>query len=182
MKKFFKIFGIVVLILILFRGFIFRFAINYTEIGSREKVEITNQKLIGKIISRSKGKRIGVESIAEIADQITRSELRFATSQTSNNPNELIDTKKAHCIGYSAMYNSIANYLIVRNDLQNEVESKHLVGKLDLFGINLHQFFDNSFFRDHDFNEVTNKRTGEKIFIDPSVSDYFRINKISKRE
>lgn len=182
MKKFFKTFGIIVLILILFRGFVFRLAINYTEIGSREEIEITNQKLIDTITSRAKGKRISVESIAEIADQITNSELRFAASRTSNNPNELIDSKKAHCIGYSAMYNSIVNYLIVNNGLEKEIEAKHLVGEIDIFGINLHQFFTSSFFRDHDFNVVINKRTGEQIFIDPSVSDYLRINRISKRE
>ena len=182
MKKTLKIIGISILILILFRGIIYRLTINYSEIGKRKEIQITDKKLIGRIIDQSRNRKIDLEEIAEIADEITNSELKFTTNRTSSNPNELINTKQANCVGYSAMFNSIANYLIRNNNLQNEIEAEHKVGELDLLGINLHQFFESSFFRDHDFNELTNKKTGEKILIDPSLSDYLRINRITKNE
>ncbi len=154
--------------------------INYSEIGTRKEIKITNEKLINKINKKSENRKINLGEIAKIADQITNSELKFRTKGASNNPNELINTNKANCIGYSAMFNSIANYLIRKNDLQNEIEAEHKIGELHLFGINLHQFFESQFFRDHDFNEIINHKTGERILLDPSVSDYLRIDRITK--
>ena len=182
MKKTLKIIGVSILVLILFRGMIFRLAVKYNEIGSRPEIEITSKKLIGKIDSKSENKKIDLKEILEIADNITKEELEFTTNRAPNNPNELIHTNQANCIGYSAMFNSISNYLIRKNDLQNEIASEHKIGQLELFGINLHQFFDSSFYRDHDFNEITNKQSAEKFFIDPSVSDYLRIKRVAKKE
>ncbi|WP_025741814.1 hypothetical protein [Aquimarina pacifica] len=117
-----------------------------------------------------------------MADEITKTELKFTTNRASNNPNILINTRKANCVGYSAMFNSIANFLIKNNDLENKIKAEHKIGKLDFLGINIHQFFKGTFFRDHDFNELTNKETGKKIVIDPTVSDYLRINRITKNK
>jgi hypothetical protein len=153
MKKTLKIIGVSILILILFRGIIFRMAIKYNEIGSRPEIEITSKRLIEKIESNSENRETDLKEILEIADKITKEELEFTTNRASNNPNELINTNQANCVGYSAMFNSIANYLIRKNKLQNEIESEHKIGQLELFGINLHQFFESPFFRDHDFNE-----------------------------
>lgn len=169
------------MILILFRGIIFRLAIKYNEIGTRPKIEITSGDLMERIERKSKDKKNDLKSIVEVADEITTTELKFTTNRASNNPNELINTKQANCVGYSAMFNSITNYLIRKNELQNEIEAEHKIGQLELFGINLHQYFESPFFRDHDFNEITDKKTGNKISIDPSVSDYLWINRISKK-
>jgi len=181
MKRIFKVIGISILILILFRGIIFRLAIKYNEIGTRPKIEITSGDLMERIERKSKDKKNDLKSIVEVADEITTTELKFTTNRASNNPNELINTKQANCVGYSAMFNSITNYLIRKNELQNEIEAEHKIGQLELFGINLHQYFESPFFRDHDFNEITDKKTGNKISIDPSVSDYLWINRISKK-
>ena len=123
-----KVIGVSILILILFRGIIFKLAIKYNEIGSRPEIEITNQKLIEKIERNSEKKEIDLKKILEIADKITKEELKFTTNRASNNPNELINTNQANCVGYSAMFNSIANYLIRKNKLQNEIESEHKIG------------------------------------------------------
>ncbi|EPR68624.1 hypothetical protein ADICYQ_2321 [Cyclobacterium qasimii M12-11B] len=118
----------------------------------------------------------------DIADEITNEELKFTINRASINPNELINTNEANCVGYSAMYNSIANYVIRKNKLQKEIKAEHKVGKLEMFGINLHQFFENPFFKDHDFNEITDKTTGVKISVDPTLSDYLWINSVAKKE
>jgi len=179
MKKTLKIIGVSILILILFRGVIYRSIINYNEIGHRKEIQITNKKLIGKIINKSRNRKIDLEEIAEIADEITNSELKFTMNRTSSNPNELINTKYANCVGYSAMFNSIASYLIRYNNLQNEIEAEHKVGELDLLGINIHHFFESTFFKDHDFVTIENKTTGEIYAVDPTVNDYFNIDFIS---
>lgn len=181
MKKILKIIGLSILLLILFRGFFYKFLINYSDIGTRTEIKITNEDLINRIEIESINKGIELEEILEIADKITNESLSFTTRKTSNDPNELIITKKANCIGYSAMFNSITNYLIRKNKLEYKIEAKHKIGQLDFLGVNLHQFFDNSFFKDHDFNEITNKETGKVISLDPSVSDYLNIKSVNRR-
>lgn len=181
MKKGLIIFGSLVLLLFIFRGVIFRLVINYDEIGSRPEIEITNKKLIELIESSSANKEIDLGEILEIANRITKEELKFTTKHASYNPNELIYTNQANCVGYSAMYNSVANYLISKNKLEHEIEANHKIGQLSLFGINIHKYFNSPFFKDHDFNEITKLKTGEKIFIDPSVSDVLWIREVSSR-
>ena len=60
------------------------------------------------------------------------------------------------------------------------MEAQHKIGHLSLLEMNLHQFFESAFFKDHDFNELNNKKTGQTISIDPSVSDYLWIKKSLK--
>ena len=182
MKKTLKIIGIILLMLIVFREIIFRSVIKYNAIGTRPEIEIISENLIEKINSKIVNREIDAKSIIEIANKITRDELQFSTGNVSSNPNELINTNKANCVGYSAMFNSISNYVIRMNNLQNEISSEHKIGQIIMFGNNLHQYFENPFFKDHDFNEITDNKTGEKILIDPSVSDLFWIDRISSKK
>lgn len=182
MRKILKIAGTSLLILILFRGFIFRLTIKYNEIGTRPKIEITNKQLIEKIETFATSRLITPEDIVKTASTITNSELAFTTQTVSSNPNELINTNKANCVGYSAMFNSVANFLIKKNELEHTIVTEHKIGQLSFMGINLHQFFNNSFLKDHDFNELKNMKTGKVIFIDPTVSDYLWISSVSKKQ
>lgn len=178
MKKFIKIFGIIVLLIILFRAWIYRATINYTAIGERKTKTLTNEKLKAEINQEIKGKELSLNSIAEIANKITKRKLTFSTGKVSTNPNVLANSGKSNCIGYSALFNSISNYLITKQHLNKDFETKHLIGELDFLGINLHNFFENPFYKNHDFNLIKNKKTGETIYIDPSLSDYFFIDRI----
>lgn len=180
MKKRFKIIGIVVLLLILFRGIIFRSVVKYSDIGTRSEITITNQKLIKRIEDHSKNKPINQKNIIEIAKEITTDELQFTIKKTSNNPNALININQTNCVGYSAMFNAIANYLIKTHGLQHEIKAQHKIGQLEVFGLNIHQYFKSSFFKDHDFNEIIFKKTNDTISIDPSLSDYLWINRITQ--
>ncbi len=182
MNRTLKAIGIIILMLIIFRGSVYRLIIKYNEIGTRPEIEITNESLIEKIENKSANKKMGLKEIVNVAMDIKNKELKFTTNRASNNPNELMNTKLANCVGYSAMFNSIANHLIRMNELQSEMEAEHKIGQLELFGINLHQFFEDTFFRDHDFNEIIDKKTGDKISIDPSVSDCLCINRVAKNE
>ncbi|MEZ4911186.1 MAG: hypothetical protein R2774_10035 [Saprospiraceae bacterium] len=141
--------------------------------------EITNQELLNKIELRTKNQVMDIGKIAKIAKSITVEELNFSFEKESTDPNKLITTKKANCIGYSSMFNSFANQIIISKGITGEIESKHKIGKLELLGLNIHQFLKSPFFRDHDFNQLRNLKTGEVISIDPSLSDIFWIEKVT---
>lgn len=178
--KFLKFTSALLLLITLFRGPIYRQLVTYTDVGSRPEFELTDQRLIDRIAAQSKDQQLDFHAIVTIANQITTNELKFTTRRASGNPNELAKTKRANCVGYSALLNSIASYLIRENELDHTVRAEHKIGKLKLVGIDLHQFFSSSFFKDHDFNELTNLQTGQVIAIDPSVSDYLWINEVSR--
>lgn len=152
---------------------------NYEEIGTRKEIKITDQNLIKTIEIKSLDIEVDLENIVQIANEITKENLVFTTDHVSSNPNELMNSKQANCIGYSAMFNSIANHLIRTNELEGVIESKHKIARLEFLGIDLHQFIKDPFFRDHDFNQIKNVKTGELISIDPSVSDYLWINRVN---
>lgn len=179
MKKILKIIGIIILILFIFRGIIFRSLIVYNEIGVRPEIEIINEHLIEIINSKLKNRVIDAKTILEIANEITTDKLSFSTAKVLSNPNDLIITNQANCVGYSTMFNSISNYIIRKNKLQSKIKAEHKIGLLYMFGINIHQYLKSSFFKDHDYNVIINIMTGEKMFIDPSVNDMFWIERIS---
>lgn len=178
MKKALKILGITLLLLLLLRGFLFRLLVTYVEIGERPTIEITDEAFIMRIEERAAESVMDIENITEIAMELTTEILHFTTKRASNNPNELIHTKQANCIGYAALFNSIANYLIQKHQLQEELAAEHKIGQLELLGINVHPFFKSSFFRDHDFNTLRNKKTGVTVFLDAGVCDYFFVDRV----
>ena len=178
--KFIKSIFLICIALFLFRSTLSNALVKYQEVGERSEVEIVNKTLIQKIESRSKYHIIDFAKVISIANEITTQELSFTFGEVSNNPNEIIDSNRANCIGYSSMFNSIANYLIKNNSLESKIQAKHKIGQLLLLGIDIHQFFSNPFFKDHDFNEIVDLETGKSVFVDPTVSDYLRIKKVSK--
>lgn len=178
MKKSLKIISLILFFLILCRGSIYRLLIKYSDVGTRPEIQITNQNLISKIKSSSSYKAIDSREIAKIATEITNEQLKFTTKNAISNPNQLIHIGKANCVGYASMFNSIANYIIKENNLQSELKAEHKIGKLELFGVNIHPYLKSPYFKDHDFNEIKNLNTGKSIFVDPSLSDYLHIDRI----
>lgn len=179
MKNTFKIIGLITLFLVLFRGSMYRQIIRYSQVGTRPEVKITDIELIERIKNRTQQKKIDLHEIAEIANHITKEELKFTTKKTESDPNKLMHSKIANCIGYSYMFNSIANFIIDENQIRNEFKAEHKIGKLELLGIDIHKYFEDAFFKDHDFNQITNLKTGKSIFVDPSLSDYLYIDRIN---
>ena len=173
-----KFFLIALLLLFLFRAPLYRLLITYRSVGQRVPIEITSPILLGKIEEKAEGKTLNMKDIANIAASITNESLSFTANRTAGNPNQTIKTHEANCIGYSAMFNAIANYLIKEYRLRNEIKAVHLIGKLSFLGIDLHQFFKSAFLRDHDFNQLLDIKTGERLAIDPTISDYLWIERV----
>ena len=84
-----------------------------------------------------------------------------------------------YCIGYASLFNSIGNYILIKQNLESKYEFKHHIGKLDLFGKNLHSAFNSDYFKTHDYNEVIDLITSEKTYIDLTITDYLWITEVS---
>jgi len=180
MKNSLKFFILLIVIILFFRGFFYRSLISYVDNGTRENIALTNPDLINLIDTELKSKNTiyNLETIANTADKITRNTLKFSSSQVSKNPNDIFYSHKTNCVGYAAMFNSIANYIIINQNLQNEIQCHHKIGQLHLLGKNIHPFFDSPFFKDHDYDVILSKSEDNEIAIDPSVSDYLGIRRI----
>lgn len=167
------------LIILLLKGYLFRLLVTYHKIGQRVTINITNPRLIKCIDNELDNQQLNIEEIATIANKITTQELRFTTRKVSQDPNDIINSHQANCVGYASLFNTIANHIIKKNGLEKELVAQHKIGHLYLLGFNLHSFFKSPFFMDHDFNQIIHLKTKEVIAIDPTVSDYLWINCIT---
>ena len=181
LNKIIKGIGVLVILLILFRGFLYRNIVNYSKIEARNNVNLTDKVLIKEIDQQIEKNILTIEEIIELSNKITSEKLKFTFSKVPSNPNLIFKTKKANCIGYSSLFNSIGNYILKKQKMTNEYEFNHLVGKLYIFGFNIHNLLSSPFFRDHDFNEIRYKKTNNKKHVDPSLRDYLRIEYVNSK-
>jgi len=159
-----------------FRGWLYRQIVTYQTIGQRAGYSVNDQKLINYIDHSLGGKKDpDVQSIIQLSLSITAQQLNFTAGRNDLDPNKLVYSKTAHCVGYAAFYASTCNYLLQKFSLQDAWMAKHQIGQLNLFGNNIHHYFNTPFFKDHDFVTIENKITGEKFAVDPSLYDYFWI-------
>lgn len=167
---------------LVFRGVLYRQFFSYKTIGHRTIYKATDKELTDFIDSKTTSlKPDDINDIIQLSLQLTSERLTFREAKNDNDPNKLIRTKNAHCIGYSAFFSATCNYLIDKYGLADKWTSEPLVGQIYFYKTNIHQFFNSSFFKDHDFNSITNRQTGEKYFVDPTVNDYLRIDYVTAK-
>ncbi len=70
-------------------------------------------------------------------------------------------------------------YLFRKNKLENEWIAHPAIAQLSVLGLNIHPLFNSPFFKDHDMVAIENRITGDRIGVDPTVSDYLGIDQIS---
>ena len=177
--KWLTIFILLLVMVFLLRGTIFRATMSYRAVGQRTNYEITNEKLL-QIINNKK--TTNVNETIKTALSITAGELNFVFTQASANPNTLIDTKSANCIGYSAFCAAVCNHLFQQHENTKMWVATPQIGQIYCLGINIHPYFKSAFFKDHDFVIVKNTVTGAIIAIDAVVYDYFRIKSVKQKE
>lgn len=181
-KKITKYVLVLVVVLLLFRGFFYRVSVNYLKVKVRANVTLIDEKLIKEIQKELEDKTMSIDEIVDLSHSITSKRLSFTFDKVSNNPNVVCELRKGNCIGYSSLFNAIGNYIIKEQKMTDRYEFIHLVGKLDVFGLDVHSLINSSFFKDHDFNEIRNLQTGEQKFVDPSVRDYLRIEYVTSQK
>jgi hypothetical protein len=165
---------------LLFRGWFYRHLITYKSFGLRTTYPATNENLVDYINANiDKQADTDIEQIIELGLSITSKQLNFTADKNDNDPNKLITSKTAHCVGYATFFATTCNYLLDKYNLADTWTARPRVGQLYFLGTNIHKYFNSSFFKDHDFVTIENKTTGEIFAVDPTVNDYLRIDFIT---
>ena len=166
---------------LLFRGWIYRHLITYKSIGQRQSYFATDKKLINFVETTNTGnkKDLKIQEIINLSLSATSTKLNFTASKNQNDPNKLIYSKTAHCVGYASFFVTTCNYLLKKHNLADDWIAKSQIGQLYLFGTNIHKYSNLPFFKDHNFVTIENKTTGERFAVDPAVNDYFYIDFIT---
>ena len=180
LKKPIIIFSLLFAILFFSRTWLFQISTNYQTSGNRELINLTDQSLIEEIKNwQSENNSITADKAIRFSLKLTARKLKFSTKHgLSSDPNKLSRVGEGNCVGYSKLFNSVANYIFENTANLENWEANHLIGRISFLGINLHDLTDKSFWSDHDYNRIINLETKEEYFVDPSVFDYFRITYI----
>ena len=168
------------MVCILLRGILYRHIVTYKSIGQRTNYIVMNDRLIQYIEENcTKKDSLNIEAVIKESLSLTSKALNFTFSKNSRDPNILIDTKKANCIGYATFFSTVCNYQLKKYNLSEHWVTSSEIGQLYVLGINIHNYFDSSFFKDHDFVIVRNKTTRDFFAVDPSINDYFHIDYVA---
>lgn len=162
-----------------FSGCIYRSLVTYKSVGQRTLYSISDkglQKMLGSLDANFP--QTGIEDIIEKSLEVSSNHLSFSTFKCSNDPNKLIKTPYANCVGYAHFFATSCNYLLKQKGLDRDWTAHVHIGKLYLLGNNLHDYFSSPFFKDHDFVVIRNKKTGETIAVDPTINDFWGIQKV----
>ena len=167
---------------LLFRGILYRNLITYKSIGQRTNYIATNHKLIDYLNQCADYKtNLDIDQVIKLSLSTTSRQLNFTADKNNNDPNKLIITKTAHCVGYASFFTTTCNYFLHKYNLADTWSAKTQIGQLYFLGTNIHHYFNTPFFKDHDFVTIENKATGQLFAVDPTVNDYFFINFVTYR-
>lgn len=150
--KFIKRTVLIILILvaagILFRGWIYRNLATYKAIGQRQSYTVRDKKLIEYIEKNSISKKApDVKDIIKISLSITSQHLVFTADKSDRDPNQLIQSKKSHCVGYASFFAATCNFLLAQHHLADTWTATPHAGQLFLLGNNIHTYFSSPFLR-----------------------------------
>jgi len=181
-KRIFLIVGVFLFLCVLFRGCLYRQVVAYESIGVRMNYKVTDNELHDCINTNLENEsEMNIDEIIERSLEITASELNFTSGKNDVDPNKLIHSKTAHCVGYAAFYAATCNCILKKYKLDNAWSAEPQRGKIYFLGMNVHNWFDSSFLKDHDFVIIRNSETGEIRAVDPTLYDYLYIEEVAAR-
>ena len=164
------------------RAQLFRYMITYRSIGQRTEYVAKDTSLINFIERKAEHEKVKeLSDVIELSMAATRHQLEFSTEKSENDPNRLIHTHTANCIGYAQFFTTTCNYLLKKNQFGSWRASPH-IGQLYFFGHNVHKYFSDPFFYDHDFVVIENSLSHEVYAVDPSMSDCLLIDFVTYKK
>ncbi len=90
---------------ILFHAWFYRQLFTYKSIGQRQSYVATEGELVRYIENNVDDKDdLCIKSIINLGLSITSKKLNFTASKNHNNPNKLIFSENAHCVGYATFF------------------------------------------------------------------------------
>lgn len=156
---------------------LYRYLVTYKSVGVRANYFATNKELTDYINESIKDQtNTDIKQIVKLGLLITSKRLNFTAYKNDIDPNKLINSKTAHCVGYASFFTTTCNYLLKKYGLSDTWVVKQQIGQLYFGGVNMHKYFHSAFFKDHDFVTVENKITGEILAVDPTINDYLHID------
>jgi hypothetical protein len=171
---------ILLTITLILRGWMYRTFVTYKSIGQRQNYLPRDKNLISFIEANVKdNSETDIKNIIKLGLIATSNLLSYSVDPNTNDPNKLIYSKTAHCVGYSTFFATTCTYLFKKYNLDKNWEAKPQIAQLYLFKTNVHQFFGTPFLKDHDIVIIENQKTGELYAVDPTLHDYFYIDLIS---
>jgi hypothetical protein len=182
-KRSFFVFFILIVAIFCFKGPLYRAIITYQEVDERPQISIKNPHIQQALDHWTTGhKDADLEQIIHFTASYCSKNLLFTLGKCSMDPNQILMGKnQTNCVGYSASLHAILSYILAQKGWTTKVKSEHKVGQLYFFKINLHQFFKDPAFKDHDYNVITDLETKERYVIDPTVRDYFGVKWVRER-
>lgn len=160
-----------------FRGWIYRHLVTYRSVGVKSNSFSADQPLTTYIESNIKNQnKLNIKEIIKIGLSITSKQLNFTAGKNDIDPNKLMFSKNAHCVGYASFFATSCNYLLKKYDLSDKWTAKSNIGQLYFMGTNVHRYSQSPFFKDHDFVTIQNDETGEVFAVDPTLNDYLLID------
>lgn len=169
-------------LIICFKGCIYRAVVSYKSLRSSPvHYSITNDSLKAYIAHRlEKDAPATAHDAVELSLSITSHFLSFHSTRTANDPNVSCITGRAHCVGYSAFFNSVLTFIAQKQNI--DITSEHVQGKLYFLGFDLHRLSSSPFWASHDYNRIRDNSTGDILYTDPALYDYTGIAYISPSE
>lgn len=165
------------ILLFIFKGCLYRKLVTYKSIGNRESYDATNKELISYIESHTNNTdTLSINEIIQLSLKITSKHLNFTSNTNENNPNNLIESKTAHCVGYASFFATTCNFLFKKFNYSQKWKAETKIGQLYIFNNNVHKYINTPFFKDHDFVIIKNNITNEIIATDPTLHDYLLID------
>lgn len=116
-------------------------------------------------------------NIASISDEteIIKRCNEFVCEKLSFHRKNNLKAREANCVGYAQYTATVLNAAFKHKGLSSR--ARPVVGQVHFYGINLHLFAIailpsnlKSFFKDHDFGEIS-KENGDTVYIDTSLQD-----------
>jgi hypothetical protein len=161
----------------LFRGWLYRHLVTYKLVGLRTNYSATDKILTDYIDANNDTQTDHeIKQVIKLGLSITSSQLNFTADKNDTDPNKLITSKTAHCVGYATFFATTCNYLLDKYKLSDTWIAKPQIGQLYFLGTNIHKYFNSTFFKDHDFVTIENILTGEIFTVDPTINDYLIID------
>lgn len=116
----------------------------------------------------------GVEEYNDLIVRLISSKLNFGSEQQEINPNDFREST-AHCVGYSSLHASLLNYSFK----ESGYIATHVRGDIYLFGFQITDKLQSSFFKDHDFVRIENPSSGRFFYTDASLYEFTLISRIA---
>ena len=176
-RKLLSFFILSALVIILFKGSIYRSCVSYKIIAERNADNFSVYSGEPRVAHPQKN----AEEIIDFALDTTADLLSFTSAKCVTDGFLLLDGGKTNCIGYADLCSLRCRLEFRKNKLQQYVSGTY-VAQLYIFGYNIHHLFSDPFWKDHDVVVITNTTTGERILLDPTLYDYTGVGIVRERK